>query len=281
MASKYIPLAIAYDFDGTLSPDYMQNYDFIPDLGMKPIDFWNEVKEIAKSQEGDEILIYMGHMLHQAGAKQVRVNRTAFAKFGSTVVLFDGVTDWFKRVNAYGKSKKVNVKHFIISSGLREMISGTSIAKYFENIYASGFWYDQHDVARAPAIAVNYTTKIQYLFRINKGFLDVWDNTKINDYIKPEDRPVPFSNMIFIGDGETDIPCFRLVKDLGDHSIAVYRPRTKGKAEKAADLVDQGRVNFSVPAKYVADGPLDNVVKRIIDKLAADSSLRRLGPAKK
>ena len=222
---KHIPLAISYDFDGTLSPGHMQNYDFIPALGMKPKVFWDEVKELAKHQQGDEILIYMGQMLRKADAADVSVTRESFETFGSTLDLFPGVPDWFRRIDDYGREHGVKVEHFIISSGLREMIAGTTIAKHFKAIFASGFWYDQNKVARFPAMAINYTTKTQYLFRINKGNLDVWDHTTINNYVKLADRPIPFTNMVFIGDGETDIPCFRLTKDQGGHSIAVYDPR--------------------------------------------------------
>lgn len=278
MARKHIPLAIAYDFDGTLSPGNMQNYDFIPALGMKPHTFWSEVKRLAKGQQGDEILIYMGQMLRKADAEDVRVTREAIEKFGSTVSLFDGVQEWFPRINEYARKHEVRVEHFIISSGLREMIAGSPISKYFKAIFASGYWYDQNDVARFPAMAVNYTTKTQYLFRINKGNLDVWDHSRINQYVAPNDRPVPFTNMIFIGDGETDIPCFRLVKDQGGHSIAVYQPRARSKGKRDAErLIDQGRVHFAFPANYKQGSALESAVKRIIDKISADGELYRLG----
>lgn len=278
MARKHVPLAICYDFDGTLSPGYMQNYDFIPKLGMKTGEFWAEVKKLTRDQHGDEILIYMGHMLRKADANAVSVKREAIEKFGESIELFEGIEGWFSRVNEYGRSKEVGVQHFIISSGLREMIRGTRIGKQFREIFASGFWYDHEGVARFPALGVNYTTKTQYLFRINKGSLDVWDKDKINSYVPPDERPVPFRNMVFFGDGETDIPCFRLVKDQGGHSIAVYKPRAKkggkGVAEK---LIEQGRVNFAVPANYSEDSEADQAIKAIIDKVAADAALRRLG----
>lgn len=278
MARKHTAAAIAYDFDGTLSPGNMQNYDFIPMLGMKPKRFWAEVKDLAKQQNGDEILIYMGQMLRKADASEVQITKAAFANFGSTIELFDGVREWFNRIDSYAREREVKIEHFIISSGLREMIAGTPISKHFSRIFASGFWYDQHDVARFPALGINYTTKTQYLFRVNKGQLDVWDHSKINDYTPPKERPVPFSNMIFVGDGETDIPCFRLVKDQGGHSIAVYRPSDKSKGKKyATKLIAQGRVHFALPADYREDTPLDQAVKRIVDKIAADAALARIG----
>lgn len=278
MARKHISVAICYDFDGTLSPGYMQNYEFIPKLGMKTKAFWAEVKELTKAQDGDEILIYMGQMLRKADQARVSVKREAFESFGKTIELFDGVTDWFSRINAFGKAHEISVEHYIVSSGLREMIQGTPIASNFRKIFASGFWYDHEGVARFPALGVNYTTKTQYLFRINKGAMDLWDKEEVNKYVEPGSRPVPFSNMLFLGDGDTDIPCFRLVKDQGGHSVAVYTPGKKRGGKAVADrLKDQGRVNFSVPANYTDGSELDKVVKGIIKKIASESELWRLG----
>jgi hypothetical protein len=171
----------------------------------------------------------------------------------------------------------VRVEHYVISSGLREMVAGTIIARKFKAVYASSFWYDHHGVAQWPALALNYTTKTQYLFRINKGSLHVYDHSKVNEYVPHAERPIPFTNMIFVGDGETDIPCFRLVKDLGGHSIAVYKPRARRARTISEKLIRDGRVNFIAPADYSDGRELDRIVKGIIDKVAADYHLRGLG----
>lgn len=277
MARRHVTVAICYDFDGTLSPGYMQNYDFIPKIGMKPKEFWTEVKAYTKAQDADEILIYMGQMLKKADQAGVSVRRESFEAFGKTIELFEGVEEWFSRINAYGKTHEISIEHYIVSSGLREMISGTKIGHEFAKIFASGFWYDHEGIARYPALAVNYTTKTQYLFRINKGAMDLWDKEAVNRFVEHGDRPVPFSNMLFLGDGDTDIPCFRLVKDQGGHSIAVYKPGAKIAGKAIADkLKDQGRVNFSVPANYSDGSDLDKVVKSIIRRIAAESELWRL-----
>jgi len=186
LARKHTPFAICYDFDGTLSPGYMQNYDFIPKIGMKTGAFWAEVKELAKAQHGDEILIYMGHMLRKADQAGVSVKSEAIEKFGEGIELFEGVEDWFGRLNEYGRQKEVNVQHFIISSGLREMIRGTKIGKHFAEVFASGFWYDHEGIAKFPALGVNYTTKTQFLFRVNKGSHEVWDKENINSRSPPQ-----------------------------------------------------------------------------------------------
>lgn len=278
MARKHITVAICYDFDGTLSPGYMQNYSFIPKLGMSPKNFWSEVKELTKRQDGDEILIYMGQMLRKADQNSVSVKREAFEKFGKSIELFSGVLEWFDRINSFGKQREVAVEHYIVSSGLREMIEGTPIAAHFKKIFASGFWYDHEGVAKFPAVGVNYTTKTQYLFRINKGAMELWDKEEVNKFVEHGDRPVPFSNMLFLGDGDTDIPCFRLVKDLGGHSIAVYTPGKKRGGKSVAErLRQEGRVNFAAPANYTDGSDLDKIVKGIIDRIAAESELWRLG----
>ncbi len=274
MSKKNAPLAICYDFDGTLSPGYMQDYEFIPKIGMTSDDFWNDVTRLAEEQHGDGILIYMGLLLRKADAAGVSVKEKNLEKFGEKIKLFKGVQEWFDRINAYGHDKEIEIEHYIISSGLRELIRGTPIGKYFKEIFASGYWYDHEGIARFPAIGVNYTTKTQYLFRINKGSLNVWDREKINRYIPDDERPVPFSNIVFFGDGDTDIPCFRLVKDQGGHAIAVYE-KTKSNEGKsrALELIDQGRVNFVVPADYTQGSEADNLIKAIIEKKSADYKL--------
>jgi len=209
MVRKLTPFAIAYDFDGTLAPGNMQEYDFVPAIGMKSKRFWKEVSALTKKHNADNILAYMMHMLDMAQTAQVPVRKKDFEEFGRSVALFEGVTEWFDCINTYGKKRGFKVKHYIISSGLREMIEGTPIAKKFAAIYASAFIYDHNGVPKWSALAVNYTTKTQFLFRINKGVLNVYDNSKINEFIPKEERPVPFKHMVFIGDGETDIPRFQ------------------------------------------------------------------------
>jgi hypothetical protein len=277
MTRKLAPFAIAYDFDGTLAPGNMQEYDFVPAIGMTSKKFWKEVDELTQKHDADQILLYMMHMLDKARAAEVPVRKENFVAFGRSVTLFEGVADWFDRIDAHGRQRGFKVEHYIISSGIREMIEGTPIAKKFAAIYASAFVYDHNGVAHWPALAVNYTTKTQFLFRINKGVLNVYDNSRINQFIPEEDRPVPFEHMVFIGDGETDIPCFRLVKEQRGHAIAVYKPATKGARGKAQKLVKEGRVNFIAPANYEENSDMDRFVKGIIDKAAADGGLKQLG----
>lgn len=274
MPKKRIPMAIAYDFDGTLAPGNMQEYDFIPALNMVSRAFWSSVNTLAQQHEMDQILAYMHTMLEEARKARVAVRKSDFKQFGANITLFPGVSDWFKRINAYAKNKGVRLEHFIISSGIREMVEGTPIHREFKKVYASGFMFDHNGVACWPALAVNYTTKTQYLFRINKGSLDVHDNSVINKYVLKHQRPVPFENMIFIGDGETDIPCMRLVKDQGGHSIAVYNSSKRGMKKHADQLVKDGRATLVAPADFQDGSAIDGCVKAIIDKVEAASRVR-------
>ena len=274
MQKKLIPMAIAYDFDGTLAAGNMQEYDFVPAIGMTSEDFWNEADLLEKQHDADRILAYMRLMVQKASAKGVSIRKEDFVRYGHSVSLFEGVLDWFERINSYAASQHVEVKHYIISSGIREMIEGTPIAHQFHKIFASSFMYDHHGVAVWPALAINYTTKTQYLFRINKGSLNVCDHTRINKFVPQHERPMPFENMIFIGDGETDIPSFRLVKNEGGHAIAVYKPHADKAKEKSRELIAEDRVDFIAPACYSSGSEIEGMVKAIINKIAADSVLR-------
>ncbi|AIL32804.1 HAD family hydrolase [Basilea psittacipulmonis] len=260
-------VAIAYDFDGTLAPGNMQEHNFIPELNITAQEFWQQSNALAQKNKADGILSYMYWMLKKAEEAEVRVRKQDFLKYGSEIRFYPGVEDWFQRLNEYAKERGLELRHYIISSGLREMIEGTSIAPYIHKIYASGYLYDIYDVAMWPATAVNYTTKTQFLFRINKGCEDESDVQKINEYVPQNERPVPFFNMIFIGDGETDVPCMRLVKESGGHSIAVYA--NNEKAASAEKLIREGRVHVALESNYEENKPLDLAIKSIIDGIHA------------
>lgn len=275
MPSAKIPVAIAYDFDGTLAPGNMQERDFIPALKLKPTQFWQKVNAHAKDHDMDEILAYMDLMLLEAKAKQVKINHQAFFDYGKSLTFFPGVEGWFNRINAYGGKLGLDIKHYIISSGLREMIAGTKIAPHFKFVFASGFRYDQHEVAEWPALAVNYTNKAQFLFRINKGIPNSWDNSTINKFMPHEKRPVPFANMLYLGDGETDIPAMKMLTYQGGRAIAVYHPRRKGAKKSAVRLVEEeDRADAAVRADYSMDTPLDKAVKATLDEIAARRRFR-------
>ena len=276
MAKRRIPMAIAYDFDGTLAPGNMQERQFLPDIGMKPNKFWAEVTALTKEHQADYVLVYMEQMLRKADAAGVSVKREDFEKRGESIRLFQGVEGWFDRITDYGRSRGVHIEHFLVSSGNAEIVAGTPIASKFAQVYASKFKFDQNGVATWPALAINFTTKTQYLFRINKGAHDLSDNTKVNKFVEKRDRPVPFENMVFIGDGPTDVPCFRLVKDQGGLSIIVFKPKTKNAREKAEKFKREGRVHCTAPAIYTENSKLDRVIKANIDFIASRGTLHGL-----
>lgn len=268
-------LAICYDFDKTLSPDDMQAQGFIQSLGCSVQEFWDESNRLAVENEMDSNLAYMLKMVQKSKDHMV-FSRKILEQYGAKVRLFEGVESWFERIRSYGRKHGVIVEHYIISSGLKEMIEGTQIAKNgaFEKIYASSFCFDEHGVALWPAQVINYTSKTQFLFRIEKGVLDINDNG-VNDFFPPEKIRVPFRNMVYIGDSDTDIPCMKLVNTYGGHSIGVYDPTTGSKAKVQKMLLDQ-RVRYYTPADYTDGSELDGLVKAIIDKTAAYEVLENI-----
>jgi phosphoserine phosphatase len=273
---KKIPMTIIYDFDGTLIKGNMQESHFLPEMKIKPKQFWKECKKLAKDKQADETLMYMYLMLEKAKAKDFPIRRESFELQGNNIELFQGVESWFERINKYGKTKNVEVEHVILSSGNKEIIDGMPIKKQFQHIYASEFHYNASGVAVWPALAINYTNKTQYLFRVNKGVHDISDNAAVNKYVPKNERPVPFENMVFIGDGDTDVPCFRLVKEQGGLSIAVYQSHPKKEKKKAEKYIDEGRVHCAVTADYRKGERLEEIIKANIDKVASCSHLARL-----
>ena len=275
-ADNKFTIALIYDFDGTLAAGNMQEYDFIPAVGKSNVEFWNEANHLAERQDADQILTYMAVMIREAQAKGLSLRREAFQESGKKVTLYPGVEEWFDRINAYGEACGVQVLHYINSSGLKEIIEGTSIADKFRKIYACSFLYNVDGIAYWPGVAVNYTNKTQFIFKINKGVESVYDTKQVNKYMEEKQRPVPFSRMIYVGDGTTDIPCMKLVKNFGGHSIAVYNPKDKAKRREMNTLIRDNRVNHVCPADYSDGKEMDTVVKAIIDKCVADYKLSLL-----
>lgn len=271
-------IAFIYDFDKTLSPKDMQEYSFLPDIGMTPKEFWKEVNQETKAQKADNIITYMQLMIEKAKAnnKENELTRAALKEKGRNIELFEGVKDWFDLINQYAKEKNAVVEHYIISAGNKEILEGTSIAYQFKKIYGCSFRFDKNNVARSAGLAINYTNKTQFIFRINKGLLDESDNSKINKYTPEDERPIPFNHMIYFGDGDTDIPCMKLVKDKGGYSVAVYKPNTSKSKNKAKELLKDGRVNFFFPANYSKGKAIMKNCKLIIDKIVAQSELKQL-----
>lgn len=266
-------LAICYDFDKTLSPTDMQAQGYIQSIDYDVDAFWKKSNSLAEENKMDQNLAYM-YMMAKGSRGKVIFNRHTLKEFGSKVTLFPGVDSWFDRINTYGESNGVSVEHYIISSGLKEMIEGTSIADKFKKIYASSFYYDEDGVAVWPAQVVNYTDKTQYLFRIEKGILNVNDQG-VNSYYSPDKLRIPFRNIVYIGDSDTDIPCMKLVNVNGGHSIGVYNSETKDKS-KVFRMLDENRIKYFEPADYTEGSSLEKLIMSIIDRTKTNESLERI-----
>lgn len=266
-------IAIMYDFDKTLCTRDMQEYGFIPSLNMTSQEFWSEVGTLSKEKVMDPILAYLYHMLKKAQEKGLSITKDSLVSLGGDIQYYPGVEEWFERINEYGRENGVEIEHYVISSGIKEIIEGSTINKHFKKVYACEFLYDQNGKAVWPKLTVNYTNKTQFLFRINKGVLDVWEDEKLNAFVPEDERRVPFKNMIYIGDGLTDVPCMRLVKANNGQSIAVFHKRKK---EIAAQLLAENRVDFITEANYSKNSELDGIVKTIIEKIAVVEKLARL-----
>ena len=271
----YTKMAIAYDFDGTLAKGNIQENSFIPDLKISKNKFWQEVQTLVEENEMDSILAYMYLLINKAKLSgNVKFTKDDLKSHGKNVIYFKGVEDYFARINKYAKTKNIHLEHYIISSGTKEMIEGTSIASQFKYIYASNFKYDANNVPEWPAIAVNYTTKTQFLFRINKGVTNAWDNSIINKYIPQKERDIPFENMIYLGDGLTDVPAMKLVKEQGGISIGVYE-QNNTKIKNVKQLLKDNRVSYIAPADYSDKSEIDKIIKATIDKISAISSIKQ------
>ena len=267
-------VALMYDFDKTLCTKDMQEYGFIPAMGMSAEQFWGEVDALTNAEEMDNILSYMYKMVDTARSKGIPITRETFRKLGADVEYFPGVTTWFERISRYGEQIGVQIEHYIVSSGIKEIIEGTEIARHFKRIYACEFMYDAQGSIQWPKFAVNYTAKTQFLFRINKGVLTVDSQSakQLNQYTPEEERRVPFSNMIYIGDGLTDVPCMKLVRTHGGQSIAVYDDSARGRTA-ASSLLKAGRVNYVSPADYTSGSEIEKIVMAIIRKVQAEAEM--------
>jgi hypothetical protein len=276
MTQKKPIVALIYDYDGTLSPGNMQEFGFIQAVGKTADEFWRMSDSIAIGQDASNVLAYMKLMFDEAKRNGIKLRREDFQRFGQNIQLFDGVREWFKLVNNYGELHGVKIEHYINSSGLKEIIEGSPIAHEFKHVFAGTFLYDANGEAEWPGISVDYTTKTQFLFKISKGIFSSRDNKQVNESIADDKKRIPFTHMIYFGDGDTDVPCMKIVGMFGGHSIAVYDPQNERKKATAAKLKRQGRVAFAVPAVYTPDAPAFRVVTAIIDKIKADWVLSQL-----
>ena len=274
MAKNLTKVALIYDFDETLSTTYMQDYILIPALGDKPEHFWDCANSWSREHCADQITGTMYYIQHTAKEKGIKLTKDFLCNAAKSITYFDGVEDWFDRINAYGASKGLQIEHYIISSGMEEIIDGTSIRKHFKDVFGCSYVYDENGIPIWPARIVNYSTKTQYIAKINKG-LSKTEDRAVNEYMPDDQRVIPYKRMIYFGDGMTDIPSMKITKEKGGNAIAVYRPKSRHRTN-AIKLLSDNRVNFALPADYRENSQLDHVVKTILDKMATERDLDNL-----
>ncbi len=264
-------MAIMYDFDKTLCTTDMQNYGFIPALNMTPEEFWGATGQFSAKTGCERILSYMYMMVYLSKQKGIKLTKKWLNSLGKGIIYFSGVEEWFDRINKYGEERGVKVEHYLCSSGTKEIVEGCSIAKKFRKIYGCEFYFDPvTDEPIWPKLAINYTQKTQYFFRISKGVYNVSDDNSVNT--KTKKRRIPYSNIVYLGDGLTDVPCMVLVKQNGGKSIAIHQ---KKDTKNMVNLIKEGRVNFACLADYNDGSDLDQTMKLIIDRIAVETSIAR------
>jgi hypothetical protein len=262
-------IAIVYDFDGTLSPLSMQEYTVLPELGINPKDFWAEVKTATKANEATEVLTYMRLMAERIAQGSLPIDRARLRELGAKVPYFPGVETWFDRINKFVQEQTlgyVKIRHYIVSAGLKEILEGVSIARNFHTIFASQYHYDAFGRPTFANRVITDVSKTQYLFRINKGVEDL--SLPVNDHMPEDERPIPFRNMIYIGDGDTDVPSMAVTRKNGGHAFAVYSPGEK--IEKCDTLFKAGRVDAYFEADYSTNKRLEIFFKGLLKKMFAE-----------
>ena len=263
-------IAFLYDFDKTLCTTDMEDYAFIPSLGYTPAEFWGRANAFGWENRMDGLLAYMYTMIQECAAQNIKLDRAFLNHCGESIQLFPGVREWFARINAFGESLGVQVEHYVISSGLREIIEGSGIAQEFREIYACEFYYNENGDACWPKLDVNFTNKTQFVYRINKGILDVSRDKELNDSMPDDSKRVPFTNMIYMGDGLSDVPCMKMMRAYGGQAIAIYQASNRQGVEK---LLADGRVDFIFPADYREGMELDRTVRDILRKMTITDRL--------
>lgn len=275
MVKKLTKVALIYDFDETLSTGYMQDFTLIPSFGMKPGVFWKIANRWSADQEADQVTGSMYYIMKTAREKGIRLTRRFLKKCGENIEYFEGVKEWFSRINEYGRLLDLDIEHYLISSGYEEILAGAEIRKYFKDMFACSYAFGEDGLPVWPARVINYSIKVQFLTKINKGLCKI-DDIAVNEFMPEEKRYLPFDRMIYFGDGMTDIPSMKIINQRGGNAIAVYNPQKQSEKKKAIKLLSDNRVNFALPADYREGTQLDKVVKTILDKLAKERDLEVL-----
>lgn len=268
-------IAFMYDFDETLSHGYMQDHSLIPLLGFNVGEFWTKVNEFGREKNMDNVLAYLYKIVEYAEERNVDISKERLMELGKGIRYFDGVLTWFDRINNFGKSLGLNIEHYIISSGMKEIIEGTEIVDKFKKIFACSYLYDKNGKPKWPCIAINYTNKTQYLFRIRKNQMEDLNSSGVNEYLE-EVNKLPYKNMFYFGDGMTDVPCMKLLKSKGGNSFAVFDPTSDRAKNTSEKLFRDKRVDFIAPADYQEGSDLEKIVKSLLIKLSEENKIAQI-----
>ena len=262
-------IALVYDFDGTLIPKTMQEYTILPKLKISSKRFWAAILKESRMTDGEIMMIYMRQLINRANSINYNLTKNEFSRLASKIKYFNGVTTWFKNINnyIYKNHKGIRIKHYVISAGHNEILESISIRKHLSNVFGSQYYFDENGNASFPKIVVNDTLKTQFLFRINKGKEKFSDS--INSHMPEESRPIPFENMIYLGDGLTDVPSMALIKKQNGHAISVYPKNSKRQKKVSKDLLLANRVDFIAEANYSLSSPLFRRICLLLDMISA------------
>ena len=271
MASSQTTIGIIYDYDQTLSPNYMQDEVLFPHFGINAAQFWKKSRELVDDEGYDGELAYLKSMLDYLAMD--RPTNAELRTLGANLKFYKGLPEMFEEMdgmlNDQHRMYGIKIEHYIVSSGLKALLDGSKLAPYVKRIFGCEFGEDKDGRITFPKRVISHTTKTQYIFRINKGMLEPTDD--VNDHMAPELRPIPFHNMIYVGDGPTDVPCFTLMKKYGGHALAVYNPDDENRSSfrKCYQLsAHADRLKHIAPADYRAGGHLRLLLEEMALEIA-------------
>ncbi|OGX14580.1 MAG: hypothetical protein A2351_01415 [Omnitrophica bacterium RIFOXYB12_FULL_50_7] len=265
-------IAIVYDFDGTLSPGNMQEETIFKAYGIDKKKFWARSQSLVIRKGYEKTLAYLKLLIDDPIFKKRPLTKRMLREFASHIPYYPGVDEgYFDQLGAFIRSLPevpeagITLEHYIISSGLQDILEGISIRKHFKKIYACEYDF-QRGRPVFPKLVINDTNKTQFLFRINKGRLKLSES--INNHMPETERRIPFRNMIYVGDGITDVPSMTVVQKAGGNAIAVYDP-AKRVPRAVKTMVAEHRAEHFAPADFRPQSLLVKILRQTLKKIIA------------